>query len=164
MAARKVKRRSGAVPDMQMKVDAGPGPEQGAFFEALEDVRENVKLDGADSLTILQLVAEAYVTAFNKGWWPREENRNDVNVIAAKLALIHSEVSEALEALRNEGPVFLNMYVEDGKPEGFVSELADVVIRIGDLCGALELDLGEAIKAKLMFNRTRPHRHGGKAL
>jgi NTP pyrophosphatase (non-canonical NTP hydrolase) len=45
---------------------------------------------------------------------------------------------------------------------GFPSELADIVIRVADLAGALGIDLAEAIRIKLAFNRTRTHRHGGK--
>jgi len=52
---------------------------------------------------------------------------------------------------------------ENGKPEGVASELADTVIRICDLAGMLGLDLGKAIVEKMVYNETRPHRHGGKA-
>lgn len=86
--------------------------------------------------------------------------------VAAQIALIHSEASEALEALR-DGHVQLYT-VEDkygrDKPEGVVAELADVVIRCMDLCGALGLDLEEAMSQKHAYNQTRPRKHGGKAI
>ena len=43
-----------------------------------------------------------------------------------------------------------------------VVELADTVIRIADLCEALELDLENAIRQKHEFNKTRPYKHGKK--
>lgn len=46
------------------------------------------------------------------------------------------------------------------KPVGFASELADVYLRIGDLAGALGIDLDEAVRAKAAYNKTRPHKHG----
>ncbi len=72
--------------------------------------------------------------------------------IPAILALIHSEVSEALEAYRK------------GDKENFIEELADTLIRLVDLTAGLEVDLAAAVKAKLAVNRTRGYRHGGKAV
>lgn len=66
------------------------------------------------------------------------------------LALIHSEVSEALEAFRND----------DGG--NFVEELADVLIRVLDCAGGLTDEFGTAVAAKLAKNRERGYRHGGK--
>jgi hypothetical protein len=48
------------------------------------------------------------------------------------------------------------------KPEGVAVELVDVIIRCLDTAGALGLDLDSAYAAKLAYNRSRPHRHGGK--
>ena len=48
------------------------------------------------------------------------------------------------------------------KPEGFPTELADVVIRVGDLAGRLGIDLAAVIGEKMAYNITRPYRHGGK--
>lgn len=50
------------------------------------------------------------------------------------------------------------------KPEGVPTELADVVIRVFDLAGWLGIDLASAIREKMRFNKTRPYRHGGKAI
>ena len=46
------------------------------------------------------------------------------------------------------------------KPEGYAIELADAVIRIADLCGYMGIDLEAAIREKMAYNATRPHKHG----
>jgi NTP pyrophosphatase (non-canonical NTP hydrolase) len=101
--------------------------------------------------TISELVYLAHDTAVEKGWW--ESPRSDGECIA----LMHSELSEALEALRED-------IMSDHIPEfkGVEEELADVLIRVFGFAGARGLNLGAALKAKMEFNRTRPHRHGGK--
>lgn len=192
-------------------------------------------------MLIRDLIHEAHSTAVAKGWHERPlivDGKPDPERVAAKLALIHSEITEAWECQHN-GSWFMDLDA-NGKPEGFVVEVADVVIRVGDLCGALGIDLarevdgsehvenfdgtfvwdafdehllaqhmlvskglealragridgGEsddtlasalaklvsecaqicrelglglaaAIEAKLAYNKTRPHRHGGKAV
>ena len=106
------------------------------------------------SITWLQEVAHG--TAVAKGWW--DEDRG----IPECLALIHSEVSEALEDYR-DGHMELKTEVSlTNKPYGFPSELADIVIRCLDLAGHLGIDLEQAIEVKMAYNATRPHRHGGK--
>lgn len=86
------------------------------------------------------------------------------SIIYEKLALIHSEVSEAVEAARTGKAPGKNWYREsDGKPEGVPAELADAMIRIFDLAAYLEIDLWAAIVEKDRFNRTRPFMHGKTA-
>ena len=127
-----------------------------------------------------QLVDEAYKIATDHGWWDpylpdpdfddaigrAKRSTRAPNVppdgLAAKIMLIVTECAEAVECVRDGKLDARTEYA--GKPVGLPSELADIVIRVADLCGALGIDLDEAIRLKLAYNRTRTHRHGGRAL
>ena len=50
------------------------------------------------------------------------------------------------------------------KPVGVPSELADVIIRVLDFSGEHNVDIARAVREKMHYNRTRPHKHGGKVL
>ena len=79
---------------------------------------------------------------------------------------MHSELSEALEEFRNCQDIeeVANYSFIQGKPEGVPIELADVIIRVCEACELYGIDLDEAVKTKLEFNKNRPYRHGGKRM
>ena len=105
--------------------------------------------------TLAELQREIHETAKEKGWW--DEQRE----FGTLMALVHSEVSEALEAWR-ESDLPVHYRTTDDKPEGWGVELADCAIRILDMCEANGLDLQTLIEEKMAYNKTRPFRHGGK--
>jgi len=83
------------------------------------------------------------------------------------IALLHSELSEALEAWREHGAEDITKVtssVQLPKPEGVGSEFADVFIRLLDTCDVFGIDLEFEYRRKMEHNWTRPYRHGGKAL
>jgi NTP pyrophosphatase (non-canonical NTP hydrolase) len=88
------------------------------------------------------------------GWWTDLSTGTSMKgnqlFVASKLLMIHSEISEATEAHRKH----LN---DDKLPHrsGVEVELADAMIRIFDLAGALGLDLGWAMIEKLAYNKER---------
>lgn len=90
--------------------------------------------------------------AIKKGFWENGKDRNDGEMIA----LMHSELSEALESLRHGNPP------DDKIPEfnGAETELADCIIRIMDTAAARGWNVAEAIVAKMAYNEKRPYKHG----
>lgn len=95
-------------------------------------------------------------TAHRKGWYD-EGPRN----FGESIALMHSELSEALEAWRDPAEKAFRTKL-DGKPEGWAVELVDCVIRIFDLMAEHEMNIDHIISEKMKYNETRPYRHGGK--
>lgn len=83
------------------------------------------------------------------GWWEGVDPK-DVKEGAVKISLMHSELSEALEALRKD-------LMDDHLPhrKGIECELVDALVRIFDYAGALELDLSGALVEKLVYNAER---------
>jgi len=95
-------------------------------------------------MELRNLQKEIHDNAIAHGWWDK------FRPIPELLCLIHSEVSEALEAYRN------------GDRENIAEELADIVIRTLDTAGGYGIDLEEEVIKKHEINKSRPYRHGGK--
>ena len=112
-------------------------------------------------MEIRELCEQAHTNARAHGFWDDYINANDAttekarsqainNAISSRLMLIVSELAEALEELR-----------KDDKDK-FRMELADVLIRTGDLLGGLRIDIDPYLKAKMAENKLRPWMHGKK--
>lgn len=108
---------------------------------------------------INKLATEVHENAVQHGWWDGEER-----TFGELIALCHSELSEALEEYRKGHIPNENYYSGNGKPEGIPSELADVIIRILDMCGRYGIDIGTVLVDKHEFNKIRPYKHGGKII
>lgn len=86
-------------------------------------------------ININELAKRSHELSVSKGWWDGVQ-RGNVDSILAKIALIHSEISEAWAEAR--GGAERHWYRLDGaKPNGFIVELADAAIRAADLIGWL---------------------------
>lgn len=109
-------------------------------------------------MNIDKLARDLHHTAEEKGFWDpaKRIQEQDAFVFYAKqLAMIHSEVTEVLEALR-----------KDKGERAVVEELADIIIRVLDLWAGLDANgvttssLEEVLKDKAKYNSTRPRMHG----
>jgi NTP pyrophosphatase (non-canonical NTP hydrolase) len=126
------------------------------------------------------LVKKAHQVAKDKGFWDTERN------VSEMLMLIVSEVAEAQEALRKShfaDPVTvadLSMDLELDRTDeefllkalawkekfqlivksSFEDEIADVAIRLFDLCGGMGIDLEKHIELKMKYNSMRGYKHG----
>jgi len=126
------------------------------------------------------LIAKAHGTAKEKGFWDTERN------VSEMLMLVVSELAEAQEALRknqyaekavadglmhdiqlqytdeefqmNRG-IWKSLFEEKIKST-FEDEIADVAIRLFDLCGGMNIDLEKHIELKMKYNSMRGYKHG----
>ena len=100
---------------------------------------------------IERLVDRAHDASLVAGWWDNADVKTNPYVVPAKLMLMVSELAEAMEGDRKD-------LMDDKLPHRKMIEveLADALLRIADLAGKLQLDLGGAVVEKLQFNEDRP--------
>jgi len=124
-----------------------------------------------------KMIKKAHGVAKEKGFWDEERN------VPEMLMLVVSELSEALEALRKNhycDPFATAVLAEDlnnwddslkdawkngfekAVKSSFEDEIADVAIRLFDMCGGLKIDLEKHIEMKMKYNSLRPYKHGKK--
>lgn len=107
-------------------------------------------------MTIDELCQRSWQMAEEKGF-----HRPDPNFYE-RMMLVVSECAEAIEEKRKGRPTGKNYSNPGEKPQGIPSEMADIFIRLADMCAQFGIDVTEAIEEKMAYNATRPFRHGGK--
>ena len=117
-------------------------------------------------MTVNEFAKEVHENAVAHGWWETARSFPEV------AALIHSEVSEALEEWRDGNPAIYGCCGIPGcdkdektgtcKPEGVAVELCDAIIRILDYLAYMGVDVEAVLMAKHEYNKGREYRHGGK--
>lgn len=133
-------------------------------------------------MEIKHLVEKSHRVAREKGFWETDRNKPEC------LMLIVSELSESLEALRKDdfadeavandllhdlrvaevdeeftyNPEDWKKMFEESVKSSFEDEIADVAIRLFDLCGGMNIDLEKHIELKMKYNSMRGYKHGKK--
>ena len=133
--------------------------------------------------TLTEWTKEIYENAKEHGWYDEPVE------LPEAIALIHSELSEALAEYRMKRPdiyyeckgsgepcskdrglmcadddICQEKGLKGDAPEGVAIELADAIMRILSYCGYAGIDIEKAISIKHKYNRKRPYRHGGKMI
>lgn len=117
------------------------------FYDDLGNIEDLIKAQWESDNTTVE---EAATLVCARNWLQSTAEQ-------AAIARMHSELSEWLETVRK------NPGLCDEHCSAFLSveiEAADLIIRVLDTCGAKGYRIGQAINAKMAYNRTRPHKHG----
>jgi len=126
-------------------------------IKALEPSQRQAKIFCEAFHAIARLCHE---TSALKGFWKSEDRGGPTTYevdVPKRIALLHTEVSEAFEGYRSD-------LADDHLPDEsmFSVELADVIIRIMDMSIAMNLNVEGLVIRKMVYNITRPPMHGGK--
>lgn len=112
-------------------------------------------------MTLNKLRDECWSMAEAKGFHQGRTDSRDDNLV--RLALIHTEVSEAAQVVKRHWPQDTRVWEDDLKSEKeaeLSEEIADVFIRLFDFAGCLGLDLDAAVRKKMAKNGGRPRLYG----
>lgn len=96
-------------------------------------------------MILKEYVEEAHKVAVEHGWWDSERRTAEV------IMMIVTELAEAVQEHRT-----------NGNSDKFKEEIADVFIRLCDMCGKYGIDIEKEIERKHEINKTRPYKHGKK--
>lgn len=160
---------------------------------AWDDIRlDGMSPDRVGRAVFNMMMSEVEANCRAHGWYDGEDANRP---FPTEIALLHSEVSEALESWRKRGFETMTVHKsEDGcghdggfqlgvkpgdpdyqpyscrrasephKREGVGPELAGLLIRLLDTCTRVGVDLYAEYRLEMEYNKTRPHRHGGRAV
>lgn len=143
------------------------------------DKTDRQKIIESCGKSLNDLCLEAVETARKHGFYTE---KMAIEGMIAYLALVSSEVSEAIEAIQRDDTITEREYLVDNvvkaakvspaqKVQFFETyfkdtledELADILIRVFSFCGAFKIDIDEAVRRKMEYNKERPtNRHGKK--
>jgi NTP pyrophosphatase (non-canonical NTP hydrolase) len=97
---------------------------------------------------------QVYILSVEKGFWDKKLN------VLKEIALIHSELSEAVKEIETGRGLTEIYYDVNDKPLGFGIEIGDAMQRLMSLASEVGIDLEQAILMKHEYNKKRPYRHG----
>ena len=100
-------------------------------------------------ITLSRLQTDANMTAYNNGEWKQPRAFRDLVTEAV------SELHDALEEYNDGAHPMGIRWADDGEPKGIPIELADVLIRVADMSEQFHINLTEAVRVKMEYNRTK---------
>jgi len=141
-------------------------------------------------MEIKDIQKEVHQTAKDHGWWDKPKTFGEIIALihseaSEALEEYRNHLNHPLTYYSGEGKYYdglatskiivtspyQDIKFQNGageiitsKPEGIPSELADIVIRVMDYCEWAGINLEAAILEKHEYNKSRPYKHGGKAI
>lgn len=143
--------------DMAIKATAEPINKYGPVLITNYPINDEKSKFDVTKKTIEEWKWEIHANAVEHGWYDGPEKN-----FGELLMLVVTEVAEVMEEYRKGRHMKESYLNEEGKICGVPSELADIVIRVMDICAHYDIDLEQAIAQKHEYNKSRPYKHGGK--